>query len=225
MKNRRYIFTPYQNLSRTRFSRLKKICDRLTILVKRDEQIAASIVVKTHKMGKKLKWVYLKELGNSNMHYHWMYLLGKADAKADEDIEFVLLSNNEELDSIVKRLNEGGRKCLRISLQEEDEKKAKEIAEVSATKMEAVIRPEAKPKRRGLRAVSEDTIIQDSARITVQKLQSSGERPENLEKLKHYIHLFSASPGGRKVSIDQILDYMEAQREISVHQGVVTYNF
>ena len=227
MKGRRYIFTPYKNLLQTRFSRLHKISDRLIILVNGGDMIPASLVYKTHKLRKRLKWIYLKDDSQENLHYHWMYLLGKSDAKAADDIEFVLLSNNQQLDSIVKRLNEGGRKCIRIPLSEKKKEEVLDEEPPNAPVANQVkdIRPQPKPPRESAIQISDNESLKASARATVEKLQSTGQRPENLETLKHYIHLFSTSPGNRRVSIDQILDFMEAQQQISIHQGMVTYNF
>lgn len=192
--------------------------------------IPASLVHKTHKLRKRLKWIYLKDDSQETLYYHWMYLLGKSDAKAADDIEFVLLSNNQQLDSIVKRLNEGGRKCMRIPLSEKKKEKEKEVLEKELPNAPVAnqakdIRPQPKPPRDSAIQISDNETLMASARATVEKLQSTGQRPENLETLKHYIHLFSTSPGNRRVSIDQILDFMEAQQQISIHQGMVTYNF
>lgn len=190
--------------------------------------IPASLVKKTHKLRKRLKWVYLKDDSQENMNFHWMFLLGKADAKADKEVEFMLLSNNDQLDSVIKRLNEGGRKTVRIPLAEAKISK-KEIAPAKVVKetKEAlvVLRPDPKPAREEKVVVSEEETLNVSVKETLKKLQSTGQRPENLETLKHYIHLFNTSPGNQRVSIDQILDHMEAQHEISIHQGLVTYNF
>jgi len=191
--------------------------------------IPASLVKKTHKLRKRLKWVYLKDDSLENMNFHWMFLLGKSDAKADKDVEFMLLSNNDQLDSVIKRLNEGGRKTVRIPLAETEAKPKKEAPTAQVTKetKEAlvVLRPDPKPTREEKVVATEEETVLLTVQETLKKLQSTGQRPENLETLKHYIHLFNTSPGNQRVSIDQILDHMEAQHEISISQGLVTYNF
>ncbi|NNE28581.1 MAG: hypothetical protein HKN16_03025 [Saprospiraceae bacterium] len=225
MKGYRYIFAPFQQLTKTRFKRLQKISSKLVILVQKDDLIPADLVRKTHKMRKRVEWVYVKHKEASSMYYHWMYLLGKADAKAEEDVEFVLLSDNVELDSIVKRMTAGGRKCVRIDLHEPLEQK-NGVKKSKKPQDEIVsLRPQPKPQRGMLAKVGEEAIVRESAKATLEKLRSSGKRPENLETLKHYIHLFSTGPGTKRVSIDQVLDYLESEEEIVIRHGVVTYNF
>lgn len=224
MKGHRYIFTTYNYLGQTRFARLKKICNKLFIVAKKEEVIPIKLVKKAHAWEKKLKWYVIDESKGEEINNQLSYLLGKQAQKADSEIEFVLLSDDLSLDPIISSLKAAGRSALRIGSEENVKKEEEPVFLISSLEKKEDA-PSPVPIRAFRPTFDENELVKHSALRTVKKLQLEGHRPENLETLKHYIHLFSVSPSGERASIDQVLEYMETKQEINIQEGMVKYNF
>ena len=226
MKGQRYIFTTYDYLKQIRFGRLKKICDKIFIVANKEDKIPAKLIQKTHKWGDALKWFVVSKNSESATNNRLSYLLGKEDQRTKSGVEFILLSDDSSLDPIVSSLKAAGRSCLRVgsadsSTKDKEEEQPLLISPIGVEKKKVAPIP-VKAFRTSLDG--NDT-IQSSAKITLERLQNGGHRPENVETLKHYIHLFGSHPNGQRASIDQVLEYLEANKEISIEEGVVKYNF
>lgn len=225
VKGSRYIFTTYDYLKRIRFDRLKKICSKIFIVANKKDLIPLKLVRKTHKWQKKLKWYQVDKGSGESINNRLSYLLGRQDLKAEEDIEFIILSDDNRLDPIVSSLKAAGRTCHRIGSSDPQPKDKEPVFLISPIEAKNLKPKAPKPVRDFRLSNDESDVVRHSARITLEKLQSEGHRPENLETLKHYIHLFQASPGNVRASIDQVLEYMVANRQISIKDGFVKYNF
>lgn len=228
MKGQRYIFTTYGYLEKIRFGRLRKICDKIFIVGTKDDQLPIKLVKKAHSWKGDLKWYVVDLKKNGDINNRLSYLLGKQDQKAGDDVEFILLSDDSGLNPIISSLKAAGRSILRIGSAATEDKKEEEpilLFDPIVEEKEEVTEFEPIPIAAFRPGLDENEVVQHSARKTLQKLQNEGHRPENLETLKHYIHLFSSNTEGQRASIDQILEYMEAHREIKIEQGVVKYNF
>lgn len=226
MKGKRYVFTTYAYLQQIRFSKLKKISEKIFIVATKKDQVPVRLVKKTHKWKHQLKWYVVDDNEQGDVNNRLSYLLGKEDQRTKSGVEFILLSDDAGLDPIVSSLKAAGRSCLRVgsndsSTSEEEpvlfiapievEKKAKKIAPIPASAFRS--------------SIDSNEVVQAAAKQTLERLQNGGHRPENLETLKHYIHLFGANPSGQHASIDQVLEYLEAKRDIRIEEGVVKYNF
>ncbi len=226
MKGKRYIFTTYSYLEKIRFGRLRKVCDKIFIVATKEDKLPVKLVKKAHSWKGDLKW-YVENLEkNGDINNRLSYLLGKQDQKAGDSVEFILLSDDLALNPIISSLKAAGRTILRIGSAANNIKEEEPIYlfdPLEEQRDNEEIQP--MPISAFRRSLDENEVVHHSARKTLLKLQNEGHRPENLETLKHYIHLSTANDQGQRASIDQVLEYMEAHREIKIEEGVVKYNF
>lgn len=227
MKGKRYIFTTYSYLEKIRFSRLRKVCNKIFIVASKEDKLPIKLVKKAHAWKGDLNWYVVNLEKNGDINNRLSYLLGKQDQKAKDNVEFILLSDDLGLNPIISSLKAAGRSILRIgsSVTTENEEEPIFLFEPLVENKEQVEEFQPIPISAFRPTLDENEVVQHSARRALQKLQNEGHRPENLETLKHYIHLSTANSIGERASIDQVLEYMEAHREIKIEHGVVKYNF
>ena len=115
----RYVFTDYKNIRSVKLKKLEKVCQKLFILIDASEEfIPLSLVRDIQKFGNAAKWITIKD-SEHTLDYHIIYLMGKMHSKIDKEIEFAILSENENLSSIIRYINQDKRSCIRIRFKEE----------------------------------------------------------------------------------------------------------
>lgn len=120
---RRFIFLDFSNLKRIKFKKLEKVCDRLFVFIrKEEEQVPFQLVQKMQRFGKNAKWVVIEGV-EKNMNYHISFFMGKLHEKIDISIEFAVLSNDREFDPLINFINSyGQRSCIRVKGENRKEK-------------------------------------------------------------------------------------------------------
>lgn len=114
---RRYLFLDFADLKNIKFRKLEKVCDRLFVFVRKEEKyIPVDLVQKMQRFGKNAKWVVVSGLDIiQNTNYHISFFMGKLHERIDTEIEFAVLSNDEDFDPLINYINsQGGRSCLRV---------------------------------------------------------------------------------------------------------------
>jgi len=244
----RYVFISYEDLKDIKFKKLEKVCDRIYILINEGiENLPFKLVTRLQKLGKNAKWMQISEKEDA-LGLSMAFLLGQMHEKMSKDIEFAILSNDKQYDSIIHYLNGIGRECIRVK------NKKKNIADFSNGETTAQVEPEAD--------YEEDTIevdIQDSndlpetkpnytlgntaldilantggneaaqgvklaANETIKRLIRSGNRPSELSLLKSYISLHNQSESIDE-NIEEIIDHLASTNEIEIREDEVIYNF
>ena len=61
--------------------------------------------------------------------------------------------------------------------------------------------------------------------MTVEQLEASGNRPAEAASLKNYILLNSKDEGKIFDILDEVIYFMEANNQIKINEGIVSYNF
>jgi len=114
---RRYLFLDFEDLKDIKFRKIEKVCDRIFVFIRKEEkQIPVGLVQKMQRFGRNAKWVVIDGLDiMQNMNYHISFLMGKLHERIDTEIEFAILSNDEDFDPLITYINtKGGRSCLRV---------------------------------------------------------------------------------------------------------------
>lgn len=118
----RYVFTDFRHLQKVKLKKLQKVCDRIYVFVHAEEtHIPVQLVRKMQKWGKRLKWIMVDGAPIEEMNYHIAFYLGKLHEKTDPHIEFAILSNDEDFDSLIQFVNAQGRSCIRVRTRKQTE--------------------------------------------------------------------------------------------------------
>lgn len=235
---RRYIFIDFENLRNVRFKKLEKVASRIFVFVNNEkEDIPFDIVRQTQKLGKNLRWIVVEKPENKSLNLHIAFMMGKLHQKVNTDIEFGILTNNKDFDSLIKQINDSGRSCLRIKRKKTLIEKAKQSK--AAVKLEQALDALKVPPQNDLsepvfakpiitNPILEndfgETIVEKTAEDTIQRLIRSGNRPAQVNSLKNYIllHNQELSLYG---NVDRIIQKLEEDKEIEIKQEDVIYHF
>ncbi len=118
----RYVFTDFRNLQKVKLKKLQRVCDRIYVFIHAEEtEVPLRMVRQMQKWGKRLKWIVVDGAPVSEMNYHIAFYLGKLHGKADPHIEFAILSNDEDFDSLIQFVNAQGRSCIRVRTRKKAE--------------------------------------------------------------------------------------------------------
>lgn len=249
-KKKRFVFTEFKTLQHTSFEKLEKVCDKLFVLIRPEEQqIPFPLVLAMQRMGKNAKWIMAKSTDTGSLEFHLSFLLGKLDEKLDEEIEFAILSGSTNLDPVIDFINQSGRNCLRVTVEEteaeyETEQMSSEgylIDEETDYETETDLQidlsePIVNKKQEGSTqttnlstktssSVIDKQDIETKALETVQRLQYTGNRPAEVILLRDYIALFHQGIEDDDGQADQIINKLVEDRQIEVRKGIIKYNF
>lgn len=126
---KRYIFVDYESLKNINFSKLEKICNKVFIFISdKEETIPSNIVMQAQHLGKRIKWISSELSEGNGFMLHISFLMGALHQKINKTIEFAILSDDTDFDSLVNFINDAGRNCLRVKTisNEEDEEEMDE---------------------------------------------------------------------------------------------------
>ena len=123
MKNRnRYIFLDYNLLQTLDIKLLEKVSDRIYIFAdKHVEDVPFRLVKRIQKHGKRFRWIPTSAETPEQLNNHLFLTVGQCHAKAQKNLEFAIISNDELLDPMIEYLNSKGRDCLRIETTDTSE--------------------------------------------------------------------------------------------------------
>jgi len=222
----RYVFISYEDLKDIKFKKLQKVCDRIYILINEGiENLPFKLVQRLQKLGKNVKWIQISEKEEA-LSLSMAFLLGQMHSKINKEVEFAILSNDRQYDSIISYLNNIGRECIRVK------NKKKNIADFTSGESFSI------EKEEGEEQGEEDTFeidLQDSLNVqgprpnfnmgstaldmltngketakgvkvaaneTIKRLIRSGNRPSELSLLKSYISLHNQNE-----AVDENIDH------------------
>ncbi len=112
---RRFVFVHYEDLLEVRFRQLEKVTDKLYVFVPADvEQIPLGLVRQVQAMGRDLAWIDTGLVTYEEAKLIMAFRIGTLHEQVDPGVEFAILSEAAELDSLVEHLQSSGRRCVRI---------------------------------------------------------------------------------------------------------------
>jgi len=201
------------------------------------------------RMGKNAKWIVAKSNSSDSLEFHLSFLLGKLDEKLSEEIEFAILSSSTNLDPLIDFINQRGRNCLRVTVEEtEAELEIEELEEeayllddeaeefetetdLRIDLSESAATATQKGASRSAEISTETSKVIDKQEIenkaleTVQRLQYTGNRPAEVILLRDYIALFHQGIEDDDGQADQIINMLVENKQIEVRKGIIKYNF
>ncbi len=244
----RYVFISYEDLKDIKFKKLEKVCDKIYILINEGiENLPFKLVQRTQKLGKNAKWIQISDKEDA-LSLSMAFLMGQMHEKINKEVEFAILSNDKQYDSIIEYLNTVGRDCIRVK------NKKKNIADYSTNSESTDIHNEEEvlieeepfeielssdydipePKSNGsIGNTALDILANGSeagkgvklaANETIKRLIRSGNRPSELSLLKSYIILHNQNEAIEE-SIEDIIDHLASTNEIEIREDEVIYNF
>lgn len=235
---RRYIFVDFDTLTRIKFKKIEKICDKVFVFIPEDvTMIPFALVKDMQKMGNRVKWVSLSTedlVHTDDLNYHICFFMGKLHEKIASDIEFAVLSNDVSLDPLVRFINSSGRNCIRVkpNIAQDDlpndpkpfPKKAMEMENDEADDDETtsdIPNSIAEIQTNGLVT---GNLIDDTARETIRRLIRSATRPIEVDDLKKYI-LLNHQEIGMNGNLEKIIRRLESSGDIALKESEIVYNF
>ena len=123
---KRYIFVDYDSLKKIKLSTLEKVCNKVFIFIShKEESIPSSIVMQAQYLGKRIQWIATDMSESNGFMLHISFLMGALHQKEKKSIEFAILSDDTDFDTLVDFINDAGRNCLRVKIdkvaEEEEE--------------------------------------------------------------------------------------------------------
>lgn len=244
--NQRYLFIDYQDLDKINIRRLKSLCDRVYILVQEEEKyVPLDKVMAFQRFGKRIKWVVVDAHDEEDMIYRQCFLLGEMHQKLRENIEFVIISSDEALDPIVAYLKKEGRKCQRLmrrkmEMEEEDSTTIHVTTDEPIISFEDEVYEEIRLGSTSGNTSNHDSddfgsyntgegdfildtkLLEKTVSDTRRRLEQSGNRPSNIELLRHYIIINNEELVNNE-NVDQIIEQLEIQKVIQRQGRELSY--
>ena len=241
-QNSRYVFTDYKNIRTIKFKKLEHICSKLFILIDASEEyIPLSLVRDIQKLGKAAKWITIHD-SDHTLDYHIIYLMGKLHHKINKDVEFAVLSENEELSSVIRHINSDKRRCIRIRIKSETvaafnstppkRKETKEETETFEKENNTNKAPADRPQRTYITSPNlnliptEKEMLIKAAHATIERLQLKGKdaRPYNRSTLLKYIEFNNEQWTEREGRSLTMLDYLISHGYVKFEGDIVKYS-
>ena len=218
------------------------------------DNIPAFLVYQIQKLGKDVKWITVENPNNNRMNYHMAFLMGKLHQKLHSDVEFAVLSNDKDFDPLVGFINSQNRNCIRVKRKKTPEERSRKSTSkpvYTEPKPEGISIREDSPISNGITsngnyelAVSgagasitekvtapsaieieyDRMVIEKTAQETIDRLVRSGNRPAEVDTLKHYI-LLNNQELSIHGNIDQVIDQLVMMDHIEIEEdGTVVYD-
>jgi len=235
----RYVFTDYKNIGSIKLKKLEKLCQKLFILIDASEEyIPLHLVRNIQRFGKSAKWIPIHE-SDKTLDYHIIYMMGKMHDKIDKEIEFAVLSENEELNGIIRHINQGGRRCIRIRIiagktaafnpDSTVQSDSKPVPESDSTNSidnnddKAPIEP--KFKKYSVSLSVEDQLV-NAAHSTIERLQRlpKDHRAYNRDALLTFIQIANQQLTEDNDNGQKIIGYLSNKGYINFTGDIVEYN-
>ncbi|MFK7932967.1 MAG: PIN domain-containing protein [Saprospiraceae bacterium] len=241
-QTRRYVFIDFENLQRIKFKKLEKVCDKVFVFIDGGEKfIPFHLVLQMQKLGKGVRWIVVDSHVDYDMNYHISFLMGQLHQKVSTDIEFAILSNEDLFDPLVDFINENERSCIRVKRKEiqlDNIPRTHPVTPEEPTNTEVAndYYESSVSFENGVNAdllvmkdieVSEEldiSTVKTTAEETIRRLIRSGNRPSEISMLKSYILLHNQDVLVHN-SIDEIIQYMQEEKDIRLEEEEVIYNF
>ena len=112
---RRFVFVHYEDLLEVRFRQLEKVTDKLYVFVPGDTTaVPFALVRQVQEMGRDLVWVDVGESDYAGAQLLMAFYVGQLHAQADPGVEFALVSDAPEVDTLVAFVQSAGREAIRV---------------------------------------------------------------------------------------------------------------
>ena len=238
-QHRRFIFIDFENLRKVKFKKLEKVATKIFVFVNAEiTHIPSHLVFQMQKLGKDVKWIIVDKPVDNRMNYHIAFLMGKLHEKLHGDVEFAVLSNDNDFDPLISFINSQGRNCIRVKRKKTKEEKELDLLldielepSVPNHSNGQNIVQEAPPAKEARQTVSiieteyDKLLVEKTAEETIERLVRSGNRPAKVATLKHYILLHNQELSVHS-NIDQVIQKMEENKGIEIApEGHVRYHF
>ena len=236
IRPRRYIFSSLEALVEGKIKKLAAICEKLFLFIDEEEPaVPVKIVQKLQRFGKKIKWVPVEIDLQSDFQVFFSFFVGKTHERTAPEVEFVILGDHHQYDSLVRYLNACGRSCLRLEPSRAFDLLGPGYGKPEGSVLSQLIPGErekepprtGEPSEAGIPAVRDksDPLSGKIAQHVVERMIQSGNRPAELPILQEYIQLChpeSLSKG----NLDRIIQFMQERKEIEVNGSLeVVYHF
>lgn len=236
-QNQRYVFTDYKNIRTIKFKKLEHICSKLFILIDASEEyIPLSLVRDIQKLGKAAKWITIHD-SDHTLDYHIIYLMGKLHHKINKNVEFAVLSENEELTSVLRHINSEKRRCIRIRIKSEtvaaftpeknntltDSKKPEEKKDDNKAPIDV---PQKKYYTAPNIILTEKEMLLKAAHATIERLQLKNKesRPFNRSTLLKYIEVNNEQWTEKEGRSEIMLDYLVSHGYVKFEGDIAKYS-
>ncbi len=233
-RRRRYIFIDYQTLTLVKVKKLLKVATRLFVFVDtaQNDKIPLSFVKKVQPFGKDLKWILVSnEFDDSGLNFQMAFVMGQLHHKVGLDVEFLIVSDEPEFDTLVGFINASRRKCRRVTRYPDDpfysrDKLEQDQAEHFEDPGEAFNSLLYLNNDSGELSdvLVDDEIIEKTAADTINRMIVEDRRPKEIAELKEFILLNNQEVGIHQ-TVDRIIQKMKDKQEIEISKGQVIYNF
>ena len=112
---RRFVFVHFDDLLELRFKQLEKVTDKLYVFVPDSvQQVPLHLVRQMQKMGPDLDWIEVGDVSPAAALSILSFHIGVLHEKVDLGVEFAILSDDDDLDSLVAYIDAAGRACVRV---------------------------------------------------------------------------------------------------------------
>ena len=148
---------------------------------------------------------------------------------SEKDVEFAVVSDDQEFDPLVSFINSSGRSCLRVKRKKDEVPTIYKDVNLNHKVSDQFeddfsIPPFSDDDDGEIPVLVDDELISRTADETVKRLIRSGNRPQEISTLKNYILLHSQELSLHG-NIDRIIQKMKDSKDIEIRKGEVIYNF
>lgn len=233
-RRRRYIFIDYETLTLVKVKKLHQLATKLFVFVdeNQNEKIPLSFVRKVQSFGRDLKWISVSnEFEDASLNFHIAFVMGRLHQKVGLDVEFLIVSDEPDFDTLVGFINASRRKCRRVTRYPDDPFFSRESKETdpmdhydeSSENLESLLY--LNDDNGELNDVLvDDEIIEKTASDTIKRMIIEDKRPKEISELQAFISLNSQEVGIHQ-TVDRIIQKLKDRQEIEISKGQVIYNF
>jgi PIN domain len=174
-----------------------------------------------------IRLIRMENIGKNNLDFHLSYYLGKYDAKLDKRIAFDIFTQDTGFDHLIKFIQQRGRNCQRIGLNQDKVATIQKISQLETAKivpLKVVAPPPAVVPAKFVEPVVQPPtlIIQNphlmpAVQRVIDNLQKVAHRPKTVEKLSNTINSLIRSFNDDTLSAQLILEALQQQRKISLN--------
>lgn len=214
--------------------KLQKVATKLFVFVdtSQNDKIPLDFVRKVQPFGKDLKWILVSnEYDEAGLNFHIAFVMGRLHQKVGLDVEFLIVSDEPEFDTLVGFINASRRKCRRVTRYPDDpfynrenvEPDSMEHFEESDSTLDNLLYLNNDGGELS-DVLVDDKIIEKTATDTIKRMIVEDKRPKEIAELKDYILLNNQEVGIHQ-TVDRIIQKMKDKQEIEISKGQVIYNF
>ncbi len=233
-RRRRYIFIDYETLTLVKVKKLQKVATKLFVFVDTTQvdKIPLNFVRKVQPFGNDLKWILVSnEFDDTGLNFHIAFVMGRLHQKVGLDVEFLIVSDEPDFDTLVGFINASRRKCRRVTRYPDDafynrenlEPEPAENFDDAAEALGSLIYLNNDSGELSDVLVDEE-IIEKTATDTIKRMIVEDKRPKEIAELKKFILLNNQEVGIHQ-TVDRIIQKMKDKQEIEISKGQVIYNF